>query len=74
MANYRVINPKGDVVATSDFDAADDAYTWFKESQADNTELGWRLEVDHDGDWAFVDDSEGTDDGKSIDESAGPTN
>lgn len=73
MAEYRVINPTGDTVGTKDFDAADDAYSWFKETQ-DNTELGWRLEVNHDGDWAFVDDSEGTDDSKSIDDSDGPSN
>ncbi len=73
MAEYRVINPKGDTVATKDFEAADDAYSWFKEAQ-DNTELGWRLEVNHDGEWAFVDDSEGTDDSTSIDDADGPSN
>ncbi len=74
MANYRVLNPAGDVVETTDIESADDAYSWFKESKADNTELGWRLEVEHDGEWAFVDDTEGTDDSGSINESDGPSN
>ena len=74
MASYRVINPTGDVVATKDIESADDAYSWFKESQEENAELGWRLEVQHDDGWAFVDDSEGTDDSKGIDESTGPSN
>ncbi len=60
MADYRVLDPTGDVVATKNIESADDAYNWFIEEKADNSELGWRLEVDHDGDWAFVDDSEGT--------------
>lgn len=59
MADYRVLNPAGDVVDTKDFDNASEAYEWFMNSKADNTELGWRLEVNHDGEWAFVDDTEG---------------
>lgn len=59
MATYRVINPHGDVTATEDIDNAEDAYGWFIDEKADNTELGWRLEVDHDGEWAFIDDTEG---------------
>ncbi|MBE7195381.1 hypothetical protein J8M97_20485 [Gordonia polyisoprenivorans] len=63
MANYRVINPEGSVVATRDIDNADDAHAWFIDQKADNTELGWRMEVEHDGDWAFFDDSEGAGNG-----------
>lgn len=59
MADYRVLNPHGDVVATKDIDSAGDAHAWFIDQKADNSELGWRLEVDHDGEWAFVDDTEG---------------
>lgn len=59
MATYRVLNPKGDVVATKDIDSADDAHAWFVDNKADNSELGWRMEVEHDGDWHFFDDSEG---------------
>lgn len=60
MATYRVIDPKGDVVDVQDIDSAADAHAWFVDNRADNTELGWRMEVRHaDGDWAFFDDTEG---------------
>lgn len=59
MADYRVLDPTGDVVAKKTIDSADDAYAWFIDEKADNSELGWRLEVDHDGEWSFVDDTEG---------------
>ena len=46
MATYRVLNPTGDA--------------WFVDAKADNSELGWRMEVKaDDGHWAFFDDSEG---------------
>ncbi|EME66486.1 hypothetical protein G352_05015 [Rhodococcus ruber BKS 20-38] len=62
MATYRVIDPKGEVVATKDIESADDAHAWFVDSKADNSELGWRMEVrvGGDDDWRFFDDSEGT--------------
>ncbi len=61
MATYRVINPAGDVVDTRDIESADDAHAWFVDVCADNSELGWRMEVGHEGDeWSFFDDSEGT--------------
>jgi hypothetical protein len=44
MANYRVLKPQGEVVATKDIA---------------NTELGWRMEVEPDGEWSFFDDTEG---------------
>jgi hypothetical protein len=59
MATYRVIDPKGDVVETREIDAADDAHAWFVDVRADNSELGWRMEVEHDGEWSFFDDTEG---------------
>ena len=62
MANYRVIDPHGTVVETKDIASSEDAHAWFKDSRADNEELGWRLEVEHDGEWAFFSDSEGTKD------------
>ena len=62
MATYRVLNPKGDVVDTKDIESADDAHAWFVDQKADNSELGWRIEVRHDGEWAFFDDSEGSPD------------
>ncbi|OBI86345.1 hypothetical protein [Mycobacterium asiaticum] len=60
MAEYRVIDPKGNVVATKEIESADDAHAWFVDSAADNAELGWRMEVNHDGEWSFFDNSEGT--------------
>ncbi|MBO0863858.1 MAG: hypothetical protein J2P16_02150 [Mycobacterium sp.] len=59
MSTYRVINPHGEVVATNDIASADDAHAWFVDAKADNTELGWRMEVNIDGDWRFFDDTEG---------------
>jgi hypothetical protein len=60
MATYRVINPRGDVVATKDITSAGDAHAWFVDNKADNTELGWRMEVSDDGNWSFFDDSKGS--------------
>lgn len=62
MANYRVIDPSGDVVDTKEFDSAQDAHAWFVDKRADNSELGWRMEAQHeqDGTWHFFDDTEGT--------------
>lgn len=59
MATYRVINPHGEVVDTKEIASADDAHAWFVDAKADNTELGWRMEVEADGDWRFFDDTEG---------------
>lgn len=60
MATYRVINPHGDVVDTKDIESAEDAHAWFVDARADNSELGWRMEVEHDGQWSFFDDTEGS--------------
>lgn len=59
MATYRALNPKGEVVATKDVESADDAHAWFVDNKGDNSELGWRMEAEHDGDWHFFDDTEG---------------
>lgn len=63
MATYRVLNPKGDVVATEDIESADKAAARGFRTRGDNkvegNELGWRMEVEHDGEWHFFDDSEG---------------
>lgn len=59
MANYRVLDPRGETVATKDIASAEDAHAWFVDTKADNTELGWRMEVEHDGNWSFFDDTEG---------------
>ncbi|OBI21084.1 MULTISPECIES: hypothetical protein [unclassified Mycobacterium] len=59
MATYRVLNPKGEVVATEDIESADKAHAWFVDNKVEGNELGWRMEVEHDGEWHFFDDSEG---------------
>ncbi|OOK72703.1 hypothetical protein BZL29_5322 [Mycobacterium kansasii] len=50
-------------MATKDIGNADDAHAWFVdtefEGKADKTELGWRMEVDIDGDWRFFDQTDG---------------
>jgi len=59
MARYRVIGPKGHVVATIKIESAEVAHAWFVDAKADNSELGWRMEVQHNGDdWHFFDDTE----------------
>lgn len=60
MATYRVIDPQGDVVDTKDIESAQDAHAWFVDARADNSELGWRMEVAQDGEWHFFDDTEGS--------------
>ncbi len=59
MAEFRVIDPHGHVVATKNFAGAEAAHAWFIDAIADNSELGWRMEVNDDGQWAFFDDTEG---------------
>ena len=59
MAEFRVIDPHGQVVASKNFASADGAYSWFVDAIAGSKELGWRMEVNDDGQWAFFDDTEG---------------
>lgn len=60
MATYRVINPRGEVVATRDVESAQDAHAWLVDEVGDNAELGWRMDVrDDGGEWHFFDDTEG---------------
>jgi hypothetical protein len=59
MPEFRVIDPRGRVVAAKNFANAEAAHAWFVTSVDGNTELGWRMEVNDDGQWAFFDDTEG---------------
>jgi hypothetical protein len=59
MAEFRVIDPHGKIVATKNFANAEAAHAWFVDSVGDNSELGWRMEVDDEGKWAFFDDTAG---------------
>ncbi|ABL04474.1 MULTISPECIES: hypothetical protein [Mycobacterium] len=59
MVAFRVIDPHGAIVATKNCDSAEDAHTWFTGSVAGSSRLGWRLEVNDGGQWAFFDDTGG---------------
>ena len=59
MARFRVIGPHGEIVATRNFGTAEAAHTWFMNSTAGRSELGWRMEVDDEGEWASFDDTGG---------------
>lgn len=59
MAEFRIIGPHGELVATKDFSSAEDAHAWFIHSVAGSSEQGWRMEVDDEGEWAFFDDTGG---------------
>jgi hypothetical protein len=59
MAEFRVIDPGGHVVASHDFASAEAAYAWFVDYIAGSPERGWRMEVNDEGQWAFFDDTEG---------------
>ena len=58
MAKFRLIDPRGQIVATKNFNSAESAHAWFADSIG-SAELGWRMEVDDAGRWAFFDDTEG---------------
>jgi len=59
MAEFRVIDPNGRVAATKNFASAEAAHAWFIDSIAGKSELGWRMEVNDEGQWAFFDDTQG---------------
>jgi hypothetical protein len=59
MVKFRVIDPHGEIVATKNFDSADAAHAWFIDSVVNSSELGWRMEVSDDGEWANFDDTGG---------------
>lgn len=59
MVEFRVIDPHGAIVAAKNFSSAEAAYAWFTAYIADNSELGWRMEVNDEGSWAFFDDTQG---------------
>jgi hypothetical protein len=59
MVGFRILDPRGEIVATKDFADAEAAHTWFIEAIPANSELGWRMEVNDDGAWALFDDTQG---------------
>ncbi|MEE3063970.1 MAG: hypothetical protein VYA67_08360 [Actinomycetota bacterium] len=59
MPTFRAIDPHGEIVAARNFDSAEAAHAWFLDTLAGRSELGWRMEVDDNGSWAFFDDTGG---------------
>jgi hypothetical protein len=59
MAEFRVIDPHGNIVATKDFASAEAAHAWFIDSIPGSSRLGWRMEVNDEGEWAYFDDTAG---------------
>ena len=59
MVEFRVIDPRGKIVATKNFASAEAAHAGVVASVRDNSELGWRMEVNDEGQWAFFDDTAG---------------
>lgn len=59
MPTFRAIDPHGEIVAAKNFDSAEAAHAWFMDTIAGRCELGWRMEVDDHGSWAFFDDTGG---------------
>jgi hypothetical protein len=59
MARFRIVDPRGAVIATKYFESAEAAHAWFTQAVGGSTELGWRMEVDDEGQWAFFDDTQG---------------
>ncbi|GLE50702.1 hypothetical protein [Mycobacterium montefiorense] len=59
MPDFRAINPDGKVIASMNFSSAEAAYSWFIALTGDSSELGWRMEVSDDGNWAHFDDTGG---------------
>lgn len=58
MPEFQAISPRGEIVATQNFECAEEAHTWFM-SVADHAERGWRMQVSDEGQWAFFDDTGG---------------
>jgi hypothetical protein len=59
MARFRIVDPRGEVVASKNFDSAEAAHAWFTDATAGSTDLGWRMDVEDDGKWALFDDTGG---------------
>jgi len=49
MVEFRVIDPRGKIVATKKFASAEAAHAWFVDVIGDDSELGWRMEVNDEG-------------------------
>lgn len=60
MSQYRVLDAKQDVVATTELPDNEKAYDWFKEqTEASSDALGYVLQTEVDGSWEFLDQNDG---------------
>ncbi|MFW0794497.1 hypothetical protein AAFP30_11840 [Gordonia sp. CPCC 205515] len=59
MAQYRVIDSRGDVVAEKEFTDSPSAYDWFKTEQAPSDELGMAMQVWEGDEWKNFDITDG---------------
>lgn len=59
MPKYRINDAKQNTVQEAEFESNEKAYDWFKEQSKADDSLGWGLEVERDGEWVFLDQSEG---------------
>ena len=59
MTKYRVCGPDGDSIEEKSFADSAAAYNWFKTDVVPDDALGYRLEVDNDGEWNMVETSDG---------------
>ena len=60
MPKFRITNADKDVVQEAEFESNEKAYDWFKEqSDAADDSLGYGLEVNYDGEWEFLDQTDG---------------
>jgi hypothetical protein len=60
MAKYRVLDPNETVIDTKDFENASDAYEWFAKVEVPSDKLGYRMEVEDEGEWRMFDQTDGT--------------
>lgn len=59
MNQYRIIDAEKNVVQTTELESDEKAYDWFKDQSKADDSLGWGLEANIDGEWEFLDQSEG---------------
>lgn len=59
MQKYRVCDPDGNAIEQKDLADSAAAYNWFKTVAVPDDALGYRLEVDADGEWLMVETSDG---------------
>ncbi|MFC3244516.1 hypothetical protein ACFOJ6_22165 [Gordonia humi] len=49
------------MIETAEFENAQDAYEWFHQIEVPSHVIGYRMEVDQDGQWTMFDQTDGAD-------------